>query len=107
MLLCHTYLLARSDKKLLWFSNADTAFISRGFSNWKGATKKVPIHEAMICHKEACLKVIILPSTTCTRYCFQPNTNILFSVARTACLESLVAMILQCKLTCGMISYYF
>ena len=28
------------------------------------ATKKFPIHEATICHKEACLKVILLPSTT-------------------------------------------
>ena len=49
-------------------------------------------------YKEACLKVIILPSTTCTRYCFQPllatpsrMQNILLGVARTACLESLVA----------------
>ena len=32
---CHTCLLAKSEKKLLWSSNADTAFISRGFSNWK------------------------------------------------------------------------
>ena len=61
---CHISLLAKSEKKLLWSSNADTAFISRGFSNWKDATKKFPIHEGTICHKEACLKVIILPSTT-------------------------------------------
>ena len=92
-------LLAKSEKKLLWSSNADTAFISRDFSNWKDSTKKFPIHEATICHKEACLKVIILPSTTCTRYCFQPllatpsrMQSILLGVARTACLDSLVAM---------------
>ena len=46
----HTCLLARSEKKLLWSSNADTAFIARGFSNWKIATKKFPIHDATICH---------------------------------------------------------
>ena len=37
------------------------AFISIGFSNWKDAAKKFPIDEPTICHKEACLKVIILP----------------------------------------------
>ena len=94
---CHTCLLAKSEKKLLWSSNADTAFISRGFTNWKDATKKFPIHEATIYHKEACLKIIILPSNY-TRYCFQPllatpsRMGILLGVARTACLESLVAM---------------
>ena len=66
---CHTCLLAKSEKKLLWSSNADTAFISRGFSNWKDARKKFPIHEATICSKEACLKVIHHFSI---RYRFQP-----------------------------------
>ena len=44
---CHTCLLAKSERKHLWSSNADTALI--GFSNWKDATKKFPIHEATIC----------------------------------------------------------
>ena len=54
--------IARSKRS---FYNADTAFISIGFSNWKGAAKKFPIHEAIryVNYKEACLKVIILPST--------------------------------------------
>ena len=44
--------------------NADAAFITRGFSNWKDATVKFNIHDSSKCHKEAVLKIITLPSTT-------------------------------------------
>ena len=44
-------LYSQIEKKRLWSSNADTAFISIGFSMLKDAAKKLLIHEATICHK--------------------------------------------------------
>ena len=64
---CHTCLLAKSEKKLLWSSIMLTL---RSYQEDLaiGRTPQrnliIPIHEGTICHKEACLKVIILPSTT-------------------------------------------
>jgi len=55
---------AHSEKKLQWLSNADEAFIVRGFTNWKDATVKFDAHQVSKCHKEAVLKVITLPATT-------------------------------------------
>ena len=55
---------ASSEKKLNWSNNAEAAFISEGFSNWKNATIKFSSHEGGRCHKEAVLKLISLPSTT-------------------------------------------
>ena len=50
--------------KLNWSSNLDTAFISRGFSNWKDASVKFAIHKKSNCHKEAVLKTVSIPATT-------------------------------------------
>ena len=50
--------------KINWSSNLDTAFISRGFSNWKDASVKYAIHEKSNCHKEAVLKIFSIPVTT-------------------------------------------
>ena len=44
--------------------NAEDAFISRGFSNWKLATSVFRQHELSNCHKEAVEKIITLPATT-------------------------------------------
>ena len=49
--------------KLLWSSNADNAFITRGFSNWKKAVAKFVGHEGSKCHKELLLKIVTVPST--------------------------------------------
>ena len=49
-------------KKIHWSSNADSAFISTGFSNWKDATMKFSNHASSKCHEEAVLKMITLPS---------------------------------------------
>ena len=44
--------------------NAEDAFISMGFSNWKLATSVFQQHELSNCHKEAVEKIITLPATT-------------------------------------------
>ena len=62
--LCFTCAKASSEKKLNWSNNAEAAFISESFSNWKHATIKFSSHEGSRCHKEAVLKLILLPSTT-------------------------------------------
>ena len=45
-------------------SNADSAFVTKGFCNWKDASVKFNIHSSTKCHKEAVLKMVTLPSTT-------------------------------------------
>lgn len=62
--LCFTCSKASSENKLQWSSNADAAFLVKGFCNWKDATVKFSNHESSKCHKEAVLKMVILPSTT-------------------------------------------
>ena len=62
--LCHTCNRATTEKKLLWSHNAESAFITKGFVNWKDATVKFSNHEASKCHKEAVMKLTVLPSTT-------------------------------------------
>ena len=59
-----TCVQASAQKKLQWSPNLDLAFISKGFTNWKGATVKFAIHESSKCHKEAVLKMVTLPSST-------------------------------------------
>ncbi len=55
---------ASREGKLQWSTNADSAFITKGFCNWKDGTVKFNIHDSSKCHKEAVLKMNILPSTT-------------------------------------------
>ena len=64
IVLCFTCARAHAENKLQWSSNADFAFVKKGFSNWKDATGKFGIHTASKCHKEAVLKLVTLPSTT-------------------------------------------
>ncbi len=61
---CFTCAQASVQKKLQWSSNLDSAFISKGFTNWKDATVKFAIHASSKCHKEAVLKMVTLPSST-------------------------------------------
>ena len=63
MVLCFICAKASSEKKIHWSLNADLAFISAGFSNWKDATVKFTNHALSKCHEEAVLKTITLPST--------------------------------------------
>ena len=62
--LCHTCACANSEGKLQWSSNAESSFITKGFTNWKDATVKFGLHDSSKCHKEAVLKMLTLPSTT-------------------------------------------
>lgn len=62
--ICITCAQASEQKKLQWASNLDLAFISKGYTNWKDATVKFPIHESSKCHKESVLKMVTLPSST-------------------------------------------
>ena len=61
--LCHTCAYAFKEHKLST-KNADKAFITRGFTNWKLATSAFRQHEASDCHKEAVEKMLTLPLTT-------------------------------------------
>ena len=63
-MLCFTCARAYFEKKIQWSNNADSAFTSKGFTNWKDATVKFGIHQASKCHKEAVLKVVTIPATT-------------------------------------------
>ena len=60
---CHVCVLAFKQKKLN-AANADAAFITRGFQNWKDATGTFRGHELSSCHKKAVEKVITLAATT-------------------------------------------
>ena len=62
--LCFTCAQAATQKKVQWSTNADLAFISRGFYNWKDATVKFTQHAASKCHEESVLKVVTQPSTS-------------------------------------------
>lgn len=74
---CFTCLMANKEGKLQWSANAEQAFITRGFSNWKDAAVKYANHEESKCHKEAVLKVITLPATIRdVAEAFQPNTSV-------------------------------
>ena len=54
----------RIHKRNKWSGNAESAFLVKGFTNWKDATVKFSNHESSKCHKEAVLKMVTLPSTT-------------------------------------------
>ena len=53
MVLCHTCARTHSEGKLQWLSNADSSFVTSGFSNWKYVTVKFNIHASTKSHKEA------------------------------------------------------
>ena len=55
---------ANSENKLQWSLNAESAFITVGFTNWKKASERFNNHETSACHKEAVLRTITLPATT-------------------------------------------
>ena len=61
---CFTCMKAYSENKLQWSLNAESAFITVGFTNWKKASEKFSNHETSKCHKEAVLRMITLPATT-------------------------------------------
>ena len=62
---CFVCLRANVEKKLIWSGNADSAFITTGFCNWKDAYSKFDKHQASKCHAEAVLKTVTVPATTC------------------------------------------
>ena len=62
--LCFTCIKANAQKKLQWSLNAESAFISTGFTNWKKASERFSSHGASKCHKEAVMCMITLPATT-------------------------------------------
>ena len=62
--LCFTCIKTNAQKKLQWSLNAESAFISTGFTNWKKASKRFSSHGASECHKQAVMHMITLPATT-------------------------------------------
>ena len=61
---CHTCVLAYQRNHLQSASLLEQSFISSGFSNWKDAVAKFSKHEGSRCHKDAVLKVQVLPAST-------------------------------------------
>ena len=61
---CFTCMQANSENKLHWSLNAESAFITAGFTNWKKASERFNNHETSKCHKETVLHMITLPATT-------------------------------------------
>ena len=59
MVLCHTSAHVHSEGKLQLSSNADSVFVTSGFSKWKDATVKFNIHASTKFHKEAVINIDI------------------------------------------------
>ena len=59
---CFTCVSAFKEKKLKC-GTADTAFITRGYQNWKDATIAFRNHESSACHKQAVTVMITIPAT--------------------------------------------
>ena len=57
---CHLCLTAEHEKRFLASTKRDPAFISRGYTNWRDATKAFNKH---LCHKEA-VSTVELPKQT-------------------------------------------
>ena len=60
---CHTCVKVFKELNMS-IRNAEDAFISRGFSNWKLATSVFRQHEVTRCRKEAIERIVTLPATT-------------------------------------------
>ena len=58
---CHVCVTALRSKRMK-MNRGDTAFVSKGFSNWKCGTVGFKNHEASACHKEAMQMVVVLPN---------------------------------------------
>ena len=62
--LCFRCASANAHKLLKDSVISDISFVSKGFCNWKDATRRFNFHESSKCHNEAIYKLIELPSTT-------------------------------------------
>eukprot|EP00731_Ephydatia_muelleri_P004931 Em0002g1107a len=60
---CHTCVKAVRDFKRS-SKNAEEAFLTRGYNNWKAATDAFRKHESSDCHAQSVEKLYTLPSTT-------------------------------------------
>ena len=60
---CHTCVKAVRDFKMS-SKNAEEAFLTRGYNNWKDATDAFRKHESSDCHAQSVEKLYTLPSTT-------------------------------------------
>ena len=60
---CHVCVKAEEEGKLK-ANSKDSAFIHRGFSNWKDATEGFRRHELSRCHKDAVQVMITVPKST-------------------------------------------
>ena len=62
---CFYCIKAFQQNKLHGISNIESTYISTGYKNWKEATTRFPMHDSSRCHKDAMLKMVTLPATTC------------------------------------------
>ena len=62
---CFHCIRVYSQNKLLGLSNLEKTYISTGFTNRKEATLRFTLYEGSRCHKDALLKMVTLPATTC------------------------------------------
>ena len=62
---CFYCVKAYKENKLNNIPNLEKTYISTGFTNWKEATSRFTSHEATRCHRDAMLKIVTLPATTC------------------------------------------
>ena len=60
-LFCHLCVNAIKSRKTT-LKRGDTAFICKGFCNWKDATLGIKNHESSACHKSAMEVMVVLPS---------------------------------------------
>ena len=57
---CHPCVTALSRNKVKW-SKGESAFVSRGYSNWKDAIMVYKKHEGSDCHKSSIEAIVTLP----------------------------------------------
>ena len=62
---CYLCTKAYNEKKLSSSLRLEYTYISKGYCNWKDATVNFAAHDKSSCHKEATLKIVTLPATTC------------------------------------------
>ena len=61
---CHVCAQAWHSRKITFLKNSESSFITKGFQNWKDATRIFRDHEKFKYHAEAVEKEVKLPTTT-------------------------------------------
>ena len=79
---CYNCIQAYKEDKLR-ASNLESAFISKGFNNWKDASVKFKEHESSNCHKDSMIVTVDLPPSSIEGYYRQAYFEVLDVICST------------------------